>query len=89
MFVQVKVGRKVQGNQFLIMTNQPNIEVSWRIEADRNDAWVQKNGAPTEVEKPGFESGTYQHPELYGKPVSMGMHHSTMKAPAPNEFKKR
>jgi hypothetical protein len=48
-------------------------KVCWRVEALRNDRWVQKHGAPVEVEKQGLEMGTYQHPELYGLPAEMGM----------------
>lgn len=48
-------------------------KVSWRIEAVRNDRWMQKRGAPGEVEKLDRERGTYQHPELYGQPPAMGM----------------
>jgi len=51
----------------------PGKRVSWRVEAVRNDRWVQKHGAPVEVEKEGFERGKYQHPELYGLPEARGM----------------
>jgi hypothetical protein len=53
----------------------PGGKVSWRVEAARNDRWVQQRGAPVEVEKEGLESGTYQHPELYGQPPEMGMNY--------------
>jgi len=47
--------------------------VSWRVEALRNDRWVQQHGAPVEVEKQDLERGRYQHPELYGQPAEKGM----------------
>ncbi len=47
----------------------PNAKVSWEVKALRNDRWVQKNGAPVEVEKSGPEKGTYQHPDLYNQPA--------------------
>lgn len=72
-FVQVKVARKIKGNRFMIMTSAPNIEVCWEVKAVRNDAFVQKYGAPVEVEKDEREKGTYQHPELYGAPKEMGV----------------
>jgi hypothetical protein len=50
-------------------------KVSWRVEAVRNDRWVQKNGAPVESEKEGREKGTYQYPELYGQPKEKGMNY--------------
>ncbi len=58
---------------FRIAGGAPGGEVSWRVEALRNDRWVQQRGAPVEVEKEGLEKGTYQHPELYGQPPEMGM----------------
>lgn len=72
-FVQAKVAKKIQGNQFKIRTNAPNVEVSWEVKATRNDLWNQVYGAPTEVDKQGREKGKYQHPGLYGAPPEMGM----------------
>jgi len=74
-FVQAKVAREIRDNRFKIRTSAPRVKVSWRIEAVRNDRWVQEYGAPIEVEKVGREMGRYQHPELYGKPASMGMNY--------------
>ena len=72
-FVQAKVGRKIQGNRFLIMTSAPNIEVSWRVDADRNDLRIKANRPIDVREKAGQERGKYQHPEYYGLPPQMGM----------------
>ncbi len=69
-FVQVKVGRKVQGNRFQIRTSAASVEVSWMVIGVRNDLFVQMYGAPVETEKPLHERGKLQHPELYGKPVA-------------------
>lgn len=71
-FVQAMVSKKIANNRFQIHTSRPNIEVSWRIEATRNDRFVQAYGAPVEVDKTDSERGTYQRPELYGKPKEMG-----------------
>ncbi len=71
-FVQVKIAKKIRNNRFEIMTSAPRVEVSWRVEAVRNDRWVQKYGAPVEQDKPDHECGTYQHPELYGAPKELG-----------------
>jgi hypothetical protein len=54
---------------FTIAGGAPNGEVCWRIEAVRNDRWVQAHGAPVEVEKDARERGTYQHPDLYNQPA--------------------
>lgn len=72
-FVQVKVGRKIRDNRFLIVTSSPQVEVSWEVKARRNDLWVRKHGAPAERAKEGPEAGLYQNPDLYGKPKSMGI----------------
>ncbi|MBI4548599.1 MAG: hypothetical protein HY707_11495 [Ignavibacteriae bacterium] len=71
-FVQAKVIRKIRGNRFAIKTSRPRVEVSWEVKGVRNDLWVRAYGAPVEALKLGSERGTYQHPELYGKPKEMG-----------------
>lgn len=81
-FVQVKVVEEIQGNRFRIRTNSPSIKVCWRVDAVRNDAFVQKYGAPVEVKKPEREAGKYQIPELYGAPPEMGLDHHV---PPPEE----
>ena len=60
---------------FRIAGGEPGKKVSWRVEALRNDKWVQQNGAPAEVTKQGVEKGTYQYPEFYGQPAEKGLHH--------------
>ncbi|MEQ1823929.1 MAG: hypothetical protein ABL949_15585 [Fimbriimonadaceae bacterium] len=72
-FAQAIVSKEIRDNRFQIRTSAPRVKVSWRVEADRNDRWVQRYGAPTEVNKEGVEVGTYQRPELYGKPAEMGI----------------
>ena len=69
---------------FRIAGGKPGAKVSWRVEALRNDRWVQRRGAPVEVEKQGLEKGSYQHPELYGQPPEMGMnYHPEHERPSP------
>lgn len=65
---------------FRIAGGAPGMKVSWRVEALRNDLWVQTRGAPVEVDKQGPEKGTYQHPELYGQPPEKGMNYDAMRA---------
>ena len=72
-FVQAMVVQKVRNNIFAIRTSKPAIEVSWRVDALRNDLWVRTYGAPVQTEKQGRERGLYQHPELYGMPEEMGI----------------
>ena len=69
---------------FRIAGGVPGAKVSWRVEAVRNDRWVQQRGAPVEVEKKDLEKGTYQHPELYGQPKEKGMNYDAeRKRPEP------
>ncbi len=79
-FVLAKVVREVRNNQFTIRTNKPSVKVSWRVDAIRNDRWVQKRGAPVEVDKEGPEKGRYQHPELYGLGPERGMNYDPERA---------
>ena len=71
--MQVKVRQKIKDGRFQIRTNAPNTEVSWRVDADRNDLYVRNSPPKDVIDKEGVEKGTYQHPELYNKPASMGM----------------
>ncbi|MBS1714587.1 MAG: hypothetical protein JST30_09655 [Armatimonadetes bacterium] len=69
-FVMVKVVRKVDNGRFQIRTSKPRVEVNWRVDAVRNDRWVQKFGHEVEPVKPEIARGTYLQPELYGMPES-------------------
>lgn len=70
----VYVATEVAGNRFRIAGGRPGMKVSWRIEAVRNDRYVQRYGAPVEMDKPPEERGRYLHPELYGLPAERGVH---------------
>jgi hypothetical protein len=72
-FVQVKIGRKIRGNRFMVMSSAPRVEVSWRVDTDRNDRHVQMKRPLDVVAKVGREKGTYQQPELYHAPAQMGV----------------
>jgi hypothetical protein len=74
-FVQAKIAREIRNNRFKIRTNAPHVKVTWRVEAIRNDLWMQQHGAPVELEKEGRERGTYHQPELYGAPPEMGLNY--------------
>jgi len=65
-FAMAKVSKKIRDGRFQIRTSEPNVEVSWRVDADRNDLFVRNQPAKDVVDKPEIERGTYQHPELYG-----------------------
>jgi hypothetical protein len=82
-FVQAKISHKIElalsgkarSNKFQVRTSKGRVQVDWRVEGVRSDRWVQKNGAPTEVDKVGQEVGLYLEPELYGKPASRGIYY--------------
>ncbi|MGQ9901351.1 MAG: hypothetical protein ACUVR1_03965 [Fimbriimonadales bacterium] len=62
------VATEIQGNRFKIAGGAPGMRVSWRVEAVRNDPYVQQRGFQAEREKPREHTGKYLHPELYGQP---------------------
>jgi len=80
------VAVKIQNNRFKIAGGAPGKEVSWRVEAIRNDLWVQRYGYQTEQEKEDALKGKYLHPELYGQPKERGIHYRPEPEPLhPNE----
>ena len=90
-FELASIAKQIRAGQFEIRTDAPKVKVSWRIEGVRIDRFVQKYGAPVEVEKPANMKGKYLSPELYGKDPSQGAFylapataplHSDMPAPA-------
>ncbi len=72
-------GSKAAPNQpaepcwFRIAGGSPGMKVSWEVKAVRNDRYVQRRGAPVVVNKGPDERGTYQQPELYDAPASLGV----------------
>ncbi len=84
-FVLAKVVRRIQGNRFQVRTSVPNVAVSWEVKATRNDRFMQEHGAPTELDKPEYDRGYYQHPELYGLPKERSIRINAHRAPTPRE----
>lgn len=72
-FVMAKIVSGIQGNAFRIRANKPGVSVHWLVIGVRNDKYMQRYGAPVEVEKSPMEVGRYQHPELYGAEPSRGL----------------
>lgn len=70
-FVMAKVSQDVKNGKFQIRSSRPVTRVNWRVEAVRNDRWVQRNGAEAEPVKPREFRGKYLEPELYGKPAQL------------------
>lgn len=72
-FAQAIVKKKIANNKFTIMTDKPNIEVSWQVTGVRNDKWAQQNRIIPEQNKKGVEKGKYLNPEVYGKSKAEGL----------------
>ena len=66
------IAQEIRDNRFQIAGGPPGLKVSWLITAVRNDPYIQRYGAPVEVEKPEGERGTYLYPEGYGQPRERG-----------------
>ena len=77
-FAQAIVSKEIDGNQFTIRTDKPNVKVSWQVTGIRRDAYANANRIPNEVDKPAHERGLYLHPEVYGLPPSKGIVQSRM-----------
>jgi hypothetical protein len=72
-FAQTRVAQEVQGNQFVIATDKPNVKVSWQVTGVRNDKYAQQHRLVPEEPKRATERGKYLNPELYGRPASEGI----------------
>jgi len=68
--------KEISNNQFVIKTDIPLVKVSWQVTGIRKDPFAEKHRIIPEVEKSKKEKGKYLHPELYGKPHTLGVHYS-------------
>ncbi|MEO1627875.1 MAG: hypothetical protein AAFV25_22190, partial [Bacteroidota bacterium] len=67
-FAKVMVKQKISDNQFVIQSDEPNVEVSWQVTGVRADKWANANRINPEV--PKEKPDTYLHPEVFGQPLS-------------------
>ncbi len=74
-FAQAIIKEKINGNSFVIQTNQPNIEVSWQVTGVRQDKFANANRVQVEVEKPADEKGLYLHSEAWGQSKDKDMNY--------------
>jgi hypothetical protein len=65
-FAQAIIKEEVSGNRFSIMTDKPNVKVSWMVTGIRQDPWANDHRIQVEVEKPDDQKGYYVAPESYG-----------------------
>lgn len=72
-FAQAIVAEEIEGNQFVVQTDEPNVKVSWQVTGVRDDPYARANPITVEEEKPAEEQGLYLHPEAYGVDESQGI----------------
>ena len=89
-FAQAIVKNKMSNNQFVIQTNQPNVEVSWQVAGVRHDAVAKKYPIVVEEAKTGENVGHYYEPIAYGVSEKLGIGYSekVKQNDANNEHKK-
>jgi hypothetical protein len=70
-FAQAIIAEKIHDNRFSIKTDKPNVETSWLVIGDRNDAYAKAHPYVVEEEKKPEDRGKYYQPELFGQPETM------------------
>ncbi|MCB1626206.1 MAG: hypothetical protein KDI48_00670 [Xanthomonadales bacterium] len=66
-FARATVWEEIEGNRFVIRTDEPGIRVSWQVTGVRHDRWAQAHRIPVEQDKPANDQGKFLHPDLWGK----------------------
>lgn len=74
-FAQAIVSRKIEGNEFTIKTDKPNVEVSWQVTGVRKDAFAEAHRIEVEIEKPANELGLFLHPVELGLSETKQLHY--------------
>lgn len=80
-FSRAMVKTTFQNDQFVIATEDPNVEVQWMLIGRRNDPYVQQFLKPVEQTKPTAWQGKYLNPKAYGQPASQGALYKTSPNP--------
>lgn len=65
-FARATVWEKIEGNTFVLRTDEPEVEVSWQVTGVRQDRWAEANRIPVETRKTEQERGKYLYPDLWG-----------------------
>lgn len=76
-FAQARVAKKIAGNTFIIMTDKPNIEVSWEVTGVRQDNYANAHRVIPEVEKEKEFKGYYLHAKEWGLPEEKSIDYLT------------
>jgi hypothetical protein len=72
-FAQARIGKKIAGNKFTILTDKPGVEVSWQITGVRQDKFANAHRVIPEVEKEERFKGFYLHPTEWGLSEEKGI----------------
>ena len=59
-FARATIGQKLEGKCFVILTDEPNIEVSWQVTGIRDDPYARAHPIEVESDKPESQRGRYQ-----------------------------
>lgn len=65
-FARAAIWEEMDGNEFVIRTDEPKVKVSWMVTGIRHDRWAEANRIPVETRKTSDEQGKYLSPELWG-----------------------
>ncbi len=71
------ISSEINNNQFEISGGQPGAKVSWMVEAERNDKYMQThaNRKNMEFEKKDYMKGKYLDPGSWGQPEERGVNY--------------
>jgi len=67
------VAEEVHGNRFRIAGGYAGMRISWQVTGTRRDRFAEANRLPVEEDKPEGETGTYLHPQAWGRPAELGI----------------
>jgi hypothetical protein len=85
-YAPVYIAQEIEGGRFQIAGGPGGLKISWQVTALRSDPYIERYGAPVEMEKPEGEKGTYIFPELYDQPEELSLnyrHHQAILEQAP------
>lgn len=72
------IAQEISGNRFMIAGGEASMKVSWQVTGIRKDPYANAHRIPVEEEKSPKERGKYLHPDVYGKPETMGVNHDNL-----------
>jgi hypothetical protein len=88
-FAQAIIGKEISSNQFEIMTDKPNVKVSWQVTGVRQDAYANAHRIVPEVQKESKNIGRYLHPVELGKSKNLAIGSAVLTAAERNALQKK